>query len=166
MAKRIVTKIGDVFCVEVEGRYKAFFQYIANDMTQLNSSVIRVFKRKYPMDYDPIIEEIVKDKVMFHAHTVLKFGIQEGVWYKVGKSNELGLDELSRIYFAMFINDDEPVCEIMSLDWGIWHLGGNVTNIGKLSDEMRKQVEYGLVVPWPKVINRIKTGHYLSPKSF
>jgi hypothetical protein len=33
MAKRIVTKIGDVFCVEVDNDYKCFFQYVANDMT-------------------------------------------------------------------------------------------------------------------------------------
>ena len=43
MAKRIVTKIGYVFCVEIDNKYKCFFQYVANDMTQLNSSVIRVF---------------------------------------------------------------------------------------------------------------------------
>ena len=28
MAKRIVTKIGDVFCVEIGNEYKCFFQYI------------------------------------------------------------------------------------------------------------------------------------------
>lgn len=40
MGKRIVTKIGDVFCIEIDGKYKCFFQYIANDLEQLNSSVI------------------------------------------------------------------------------------------------------------------------------
>ena len=47
MAKRIVTKIGDVFCAEIEGQCKRFFQYFAIDSTQLNSSVIRVFKQHY-----------------------------------------------------------------------------------------------------------------------
>ena len=57
MAKRIVTKIGNVFCAEIDGKYKCFFQYIMNDLVQLNSSVIRVFKRRYPMDYKPDMEE-------------------------------------------------------------------------------------------------------------
>ncbi len=60
MAKRIVTKIGDVFCVEVDNEYKCFFQYVANDMTVLNSSVIRVFKEHYPIDYKPNLDEIVR----------------------------------------------------------------------------------------------------------
>ena len=28
MAKRIVTKMGDIFCVEIDNGYKRFFQYI------------------------------------------------------------------------------------------------------------------------------------------
>lgn len=44
MTKRIVTKIGDVFCAEIDNRIKRYFQYIVNDMEQLNSSVIRVLK--------------------------------------------------------------------------------------------------------------------------
>lgn len=50
MVKRIVTKIGDIFCVKTDRGCIAYFQYIANDMTQLNSSVIRVFKKRYPID--------------------------------------------------------------------------------------------------------------------
>ena len=72
MAKRIVTKIGDVFCVEVDNEYKCFFQYVANDMTVLNSSVIRVFKEHYPIDYKPNLDEIVRGNVHFYAHTILR----------------------------------------------------------------------------------------------
>ena len=80
MAKRIVTKMGDIFCVEIDNGYKRFFQYIINDIEALNSSVIRVFKTHYPMDYRPIIEEIVMDEVEFYAHTVLRAGIVYGAW--------------------------------------------------------------------------------------
>ena len=93
MAKRIVTKIGDVFCVEIDNQCKRYFQYIVNDMEQLNSSVIRVFKLHYPIDYKPIIDDIVKDEVEFYAHTVLRAGIVNNAWYKVGKSKDLGGDE-------------------------------------------------------------------------
>ena len=48
MAKRIVTKMGDIFCVEIDNGYKRFFQYIINDIEALNSSVIRVFKTIIP----------------------------------------------------------------------------------------------------------------------
>lgn len=62
MIKRIVTKIGNIFCVEVDSKHKRFFQYVANDLSQLNSSVIRVFKRKYTIDYTPDMDDIVMMK--------------------------------------------------------------------------------------------------------
>ena len=45
--KRIVTKIGNVFYVQISPQEKKYFQYIANDRLRLNSSVIRVFERVY-----------------------------------------------------------------------------------------------------------------------
>lgn len=42
--KRIVTRIGNVFCAEIDNECKRFFQYVANDIECLNSSVIRVFR--------------------------------------------------------------------------------------------------------------------------
>ena len=89
MVKRIVTKIGNIFCAEIDGQYKCYFQYIANDLTVLNSSVIRVFKRHYPISYVPNLEEIVRDEVLFYAHTVLSVGIRLGYWEKVGKCNNI-----------------------------------------------------------------------------
>ena len=73
MANRIITKIGDLFCVKVDNDYKCYFQYVANDMTVLNSSVIRVFSKHYPIDYVPVFDDIVKDKVYFYAHTILRY---------------------------------------------------------------------------------------------
>ena len=63
--KRIVTKIGDIFSVDIGDNRKRYFQYIANDIHQLNSSTIRVFKTKYPLDGEPSMDEIVADKVDF-----------------------------------------------------------------------------------------------------
>ena len=88
--KRVVTRIGNVFCAEINNEHKRFFQYVANDIEQLNSSVIRVFKNKYPIDYNPNVEDIVKDKIDFYAHTILKFGIEFNAWYKVGTSKTIG----------------------------------------------------------------------------
>jgi hypothetical protein len=42
--KRTVSTIGDVFSVPLGDGHKKYFQYVANDVTQLNSDVIRAFK--------------------------------------------------------------------------------------------------------------------------
>ena len=88
--KRIVTKIGNVFCVEIKNEFKCYFQYVANDWEQLNSSVIRVFKKRYPIESTPAIDEIIQDEISFYVHTVLRAGIANGAWYKVGTSKEVG----------------------------------------------------------------------------
>lgn len=44
------TKIGDIFCVKLDNNRKKHLQYVASDLTQLNSDVIRVFKIVYPTD--------------------------------------------------------------------------------------------------------------------
>ena len=53
MIKRVRTKIGDVFCVKVSESEKRYFQLIAYDLTQLNSDVIRAFKKVYDIDVNP-----------------------------------------------------------------------------------------------------------------
>ena len=135
MAKRIVTKVGNVFCVEIDNEYKCFFQYIEKDLEQLNSSVIRAFKTRYPMDYKPVIEDIVKDEILFYAHTILRVGIEDGAWYKVGKSNELGLDGLCKVLWGTAdihkvtrVPPEEGYFKITEVDpmenWSIWKIYG------------------------------------------
>ena len=156
MATRIVTKIGNVFCVDVDNQYKRFFQYIADDMTMLNSRVIRVFKRKYPMDYIPKMEEIVKDEVDFYAHTIIKFGIQQNLWYKVGKSSELG--DVESILFRK--SEDYAFSkEEKSYDWYIWHIAQPTQSIGELTDKY-KDLDIGILIAYPNIVKRIKTGEY------
>lgn len=74
MAKRIVTKIGDIFSVTLDNGNLRFFQYIANDSSCLGASVIRVFKKEYPKGYELNPEEVVSDEVDFYAHTILRMG--------------------------------------------------------------------------------------------
>lgn len=152
--KRIVTKIGDLFCVEIDNQYKRFFQYFANDMTQLNSSVIRVFKKKYPMDYVPLPEEITQDEVDFYAHTVLKIGIIEGAWYKIGKSKDIG--DIDIPTFRKFA--DEDIVEI-SEKWYVWKIGEPLKYVGKLPPKYY-EAENGFVKPYNEIITRIRTGQY------
>ena len=164
--KRIVTKIGDVFCAEIEGAFKCFFQYVANDLYQLNSSVIRVFKKRYPMDYEPIIEEIVKDEVLFYAHTILKFGIEYNAWYKVGKSKDMGDSALSKVVFGRAQSTRySPKHGIMHINplenWWIWKINQNHICIGKLPLKYHDTLELGEVYPFNSIIKKIKYGYYL-----
>lgn len=167
MAKRIVTKIGNVFCAEIDGKYKCFFQYIMNDMTQLNSSVIRVFKRRYPMDYMPDIEEIVNDDVWFYTHTILRAGIEFGAWYKVGKSMTLGEDGCRKALFGdaddVRIGADGKIEIVDPVEnWRIWHIGEPQILIGRLPEEYVDIVESGGVIPYSWIIKRMKYGFYIA----
>ena len=157
MAKRIVTKIGDVFCVEVDNEYKCFFQYVANDMTVLNSSVIRVFKEHYPIDYKPNLDEIVRGNVHFYAHTILRFGILYNAWYKVGKHPDLGYPE--EITFRMY-NDIGNWNRSKSYNWVIWKINQKQEFIGEMREKYAS-IDLGIVLTYKDIVSKITTGSYI-----
>lgn len=95
--KRICCRAGNVFCVEIEGLHKRYFQYLGTDHTMLGGSLIRVFKKRYPMDYQPVINDIISDEVDFYNYTWVSLGVKWNDWYRVGKSSDLG--DLSSIFF-------------------------------------------------------------------
>jgi hypothetical protein len=172
MAKRIVTKVGNVFCVEIDNEYKCFFQYIEKDILQLGSSVIRAFKTRYPMDYKPVIEDIVKDEILFYAHTILRVGIEYGAWYKVGKSKELGLSGLNNVMFGDVFNyKATPNLQLIEVDylenWTIWKVNEERVNIGVLPTEYYEIIEEGGVVPYDEVVTRFRIGYFkVTDKSY
>ena len=164
MAKRIVTKMGDIFCVEIDNGYKRFFQYIINDIEALNSSVIRVFKTHYPMDYRPIIEEIVMDEVEFYAHTVLRAGIVYGAWYKVGNSKEIG-EGYKDVLFGTasdvrVLPNKELEFVSPSENWYVWHINEPPLFVGKLTEKY-KDLEQGDVMSYVSIIDRLRNGRYM-----
>ena len=160
MAKRIVTKIGDVFCAEIDNKFKRYFQYIVNDMEMLNSSVIRVFKTHYSMDHKPICDEVVKDEVEFYAHTVLRFGIIYNAWYKIGSSKEIG--DFANVLFRSSRDYGEKVK--ISERWDVWHINEPIVYVGKLTKEYQ-HAELGYVISYIDIVNKLKYGcyKYLSP---
>lgn len=168
--KRVVTRIGDIFCVEFGNGFKGYFQYVAKDIEQLNSSVIRVFDTHYKYDYEPTLSEIVCDKVAFYAHTVLRSGIELSNWCKIGNSNEIDLANLERIYFGTaheiifnlpdgsFVNEGVKVNPLEN--WRIWHINQQVEMIGKLPVEYLDLVEPGSVKPYKEIRTRMQLGYY------
>ena len=155
--KRIVTRKGDIFCVEIDNKFKAYFQYITTDMTQLNSTVIRVFKKHYPMDYIPNMDEIVQDEVYFYAHTVLRPGLHAGAWYKVGTSKNVG--EIHNIMFSLFSEGNFSHLT-KSYKWYIWKINKKKVFIGEMQDEFKNYYR-GWVYPYTSIIHKIKTDSFL-----
>ena len=159
--KRIRTKIGDVFSVKVSESGIKYFQLIAFDLTQLNSDVIRAFKKVYTLDEHPTLSEIVNGEVEFYAHCVTNFGPKLSLWEKVGSIADVG--DISHILFRTAKDDTttpgvEPIK--VSTQWYVWHINDKTfTYVGKLEGENRK-AEIGLVInPW-SIVERIKTGKY------
>jgi hypothetical protein len=89
MGKRTIIKLGDIFIVKFE-EYQKYFQYVADDMTQLNSRVIRVFKEKYPLGSIQDLMVVAKGEIDFYAHTMVNPGIKLGFWEKAGNVPVLG----------------------------------------------------------------------------
>ena len=133
---RISTKIGDVFSVKVDEHNKKYFQLIAFDLTQLNSDVIRAFKKVYPIDFTPDLSEIVDGEIEFYAHCVTKWGMKMNLWNKVGNISEVG-----NILHILFRNTNDygskPGGQIkISNNWHVWKINDNdFTWVGKLKGE-------------------------------
>ena len=157
MATRIVTRKGDIFCVEIDNKFKAYFQYITTDMTQLNSTVIRVFKKHYPMDYVPDFDEIVRDDVHFYAHTILRPGLNEGAWYKVGSNKEVG--DVDNIMFSLF-QDVNFADKKKSYSWYIWRINQRTEYIGEMKEEYKKY-DRAWVYSHINIVEKIRTRHFL-----
>lgn len=173
MANRIITRIGDIFCIEMYNEYKCYFQFIEIDKMQLGSSVIRAFKSRYPMDYKPVIEDIVNDDVLFYAHTILKFGIEYGIWYKVGKSKELGLEDLCNVIWgtvdihkSIRVLAEEGYFKIIKVNplenWTIWKVNEDMVNIGTLPKQYYNIIEEGIVFCYSNIVDRFMHGYYQS----
>jgi hypothetical protein len=155
MATRIVTRIGDIFEVPLDDQYKKYMQYIAIDRTQLNSSVVRAFKTKFPLESSPTIKVITEDAVDFYAHTVLRWGMSEGIWRKVGKSPNIGNLDI------MFRGTDDILDPkiVVSKNWHVWIINGPSQTVGELVGDYRK-AEIGSVKPANEIVSRMRTGEY------
>jgi len=47
---------------------KKYFEYVNNELTQLNSNVIRAFKVKHPVDSKLDLSELIIGEDEFYAH--------------------------------------------------------------------------------------------------
>lgn len=157
---RISTKVGDIFSVKLDDCHIKYFQLIAFDLTQLNSDVIRTFKKTYPIGATPDLSEIVNVEVEFYAHCITKLGLKMNLWERIGNNAEIGS---TRDILFRDTNDygSKPGEQLkVSPKWYVWRIGdADFTLIGKLEGENIK-AEIGIVVNPYDIVDRIKTGKY------
>jgi len=151
---RVYTKIGDFFSARLAGGSKKYFQFIASDLTQLNSDVIRVFKKQYPIEEKPSLSKIAQRDIEFYAHCVIKLGVKLGYWEKVGYLSQIGNTE--KIIFRSSTDDRRTES---SSNWWIWKIGEDQRYVGKLTG-MYKEAEIGSVIAPDSILHRMKTGEY------
>lgn len=156
MAKRIITKQGDIFEVPLENNKKGYFQYILVDTTQLSSSVIRVFKKHYSKEETVDLEDVVKEEVSFYAHAILKVGIKMNLWQKVG--NMQVEEDIEAPYFRCSADYGNPEIKI-SNDWYIWKVNEKFEDVDKLN-ETQKKYDIGVVIAATEIPERMNTGKY------
>lgn len=148
------TKIGDVFSVKIDNNDKKYFQYIISDLTQLNSDVIRTFKKEYPINANPDLSEIVNGEVEFYAHCVTKLGLKMNYWESIGNISNVG--NFDNVLFRS--SGDNPQMKV-SHNWWVWKINEKQKQVGKLEGENRK-AEIGSVIPPDSIVYRIRTGEY------
>ena len=162
--KRVAVKEGDVFCAEFDNRFKCYFQNIVKDSTSLSGNVIRVFYKHYPIDYVPVIEDIVKDEVAFYTHTFIRFGLWYDAWYKIGKSKDTGIWDLDNVVFGLaqksrFVNNRYINVDPLE-NWWVWKVNQPHSVVGRLPEEYHDIIEPGSVFPYTDIRRRMEYGYY------
>ena len=128
-----------------------YFQYVTDDLTQLNSAVIRVFATKHPKDEPVNFEQIAQGQVLFYAHTVIKWGIKLGWWEKVANCKIHGhVNPL----FRSSGDDGNPKINV-SHNWWVWHINEEQRQVGKLTGENRL-AEVESAIPADSIVCRMK----------
>jgi hypothetical protein len=160
-------KIGDIFEVNLGDNTKGYVQYIADDMTQLNSRVVRAFKKRYSHGSNPTIDEITSDEVEFYVHVYdIKPGEKEGILKKIGKSQDVG--DIKKVLFRS--SSDSGVITAssanqVSKNWYIWRIGKETKDV-RPNNKLLSQSHLGSVMPVEDVIIQMRTGksEFFSPK--
>ncbi|MDC8098671.1 hypothetical protein [Chryseobacterium rhizosphaerae] len=147
MAKRLKTKIGDIFSIPINENEKRYMQLIAYDLTQLNSDVVRIFKKKYSLQESPIVTKILQDDIYTYVHCSTDIGLKMDMWQKEENSHEIG--DIESIIFRdtndYGYNEGQDPIKI-SNNWSVWRINAkDFKYIGKLNG-IYKNSYMGLVI--------------------
>ena len=170
MVKRIVTRIGDIFCVEIEGKYKCYFQFIDKDVNLLNSDVIRAFKTRYSMDYKPIVKDIISGETLFCSHVFIRAGLMCGAWYKIdmpkckeyNKNHDVIYGTVSPDKQIIKNNEMHLITVNQFQNWTIWKPNEITKNRTELTEDEVDRLELGTVKGYSQILFRFKYGYFSS----
>ncbi|MDE6089131.1 MAG: hypothetical protein K2G41_00360 [Duncaniella sp.] len=172
MAKRTVTRIGDIFCAEIDNEYKCYFQYVGKDSFMLGGALIRVFRKKYPLDANPDLTDVINGEIGFHTLTYIQVGTKLGAWYKVGKAPILNQEQLCNLIFGdpRYMISPDGTLETYYVNpfdhWFVRRFNEPSKDIGKLPDYLKGCIEYDGVHPRSSIIERMKYGYVIGSSFF
>lgn len=152
MEKRIVIRTGDIFMVKLDDCQR-YFQYIIDDKSQLSSNVIKVFKRKYPLGSTLDFEELADCEAECYAHTIVRIGVMQHLWEKVGKAS------VHDNFDAKFIDGYDSIPELGMKRWQVWVLNRRRVKCDELPSEY-KNADKGAVMPPSSIHYRIQYGKH------
>lgn len=148
-------RVGDIFSIPIDESDVKYFQYIANDASQLNTDVIKIFKKKYSVKSSYNLQELISGETDFYAHVILEFGTKLQYWVRVG--NIPIIDE-TEILFRDSSDYGNPDIKI-SYNWWVWKINEPQRFVGTLEGE-NQNAEIGIVIAPDSIVCRIKTGNY------
>jgi hypothetical protein len=148
------SRIGDVFSAKINGVSKKYFHFIGRDETQLNSDVIRIFAKKYPLRATPDPEDVVSEPVDFHAHVIVWRGVKEKLWKKVG--HVPAPENIGALFRGC--KDHGPDTKV-SKNWYVWKINQPWVYVGELKGDYRL-ADIGMVIRPAGVVYRMRTGKY------
>ena len=172
MAKRTVTRIGDIFCAEIDNEYKCYFQYVGKDSFMLGGALIRVFRKRYPIDANPDMMEVINGEIGFHSITYIQVGTKLGAWNKAGKAPILYQEYLNDIIFGdpRYFLSDHKTFESYYVNpfdhWFVRTFNTKFEDIGQLPDSLKKSIEYDGVHPYKAIVTRMKYGYFMNTTDF
>ena len=147
--------LGDLFEVRMDPSTSRFFQYVADDATQLNSHVVRVFKDLYHASQPPDPRRIASGEVDFYAHVFLGIGVKQKVWRNVGHDQPPAAVD---VLFRDTSDYGDPRIRI-SRNWHVWRINGPFEKVGDLRPH-HEGAEVGVVVPPDSLVHRMRAGRY------
>lgn len=149
------TLVGDVFAVSLGTNKVGFFQYVARDLSQLNSPVVRVFKEKKDDSDSFDADQIARGDVDFYAHVFINVGLKLKTWWKVSHADIVG--ETNVLFRDS--SDYGKSKERISSNWFVWRIDEPFVNVGPLRGA-NCNAEIGIVVPPSSLVWRMNNGVY------
>lgn len=146
-------KLGDLFEVTLGNGHVGYFQYVANDDTQLGSAVVRAFAYVGTSIVSP--HEIILEPVKFHAHVFLRAGLTLNIWKKVGNAPSPSSVD---VFFRDSPDYGNPAVTV-SHDWYVWRVNEPQRRVGHLPEAFH-DAEIGVVKSPLEIAERLRSGRY------